>query len=306
MSERINSEDMVLPPFEVWTVAEGIAAYIRDRQAGTEERHQLSGLPPWRIARLGWAKNILWGMAARCSEEISAKALWKYLSKQAKQVRGGQTVELSASRVRCRTIQILDRYAAVLTQSRDDYRCHLWTVKDLLEDMYLDRLWWSTPGLSDLQDEVQSALLRITAQQPIRFTRILLGPERGPCDSALVAGIVNTVEAVRQTGFYREMCGKYPKMREWPSICVAYGGGGRIPVCDTSEFDLSILWEAGDRALDLEGIHPISGCYELRVSKEPDLTMADRYGWSHSPALTINRIALSLLLGFRGNLCSLW
>ena len=273
MTEGKTSENSALTAFEIWTAAEGIAAYIRDRQAGMEERQQQPGLPPWRIARLGWARNILWGMAARCSEEIAAKALWKYLSRQTKQVRGGQAVELSASEVRCRTIQNLDRYAAALTQSKDDCRCHLWTVKELLEDMYLDRLWWSTPGLSDLQDEVQSTLLRITAQQPIRFTRILLGPERGPCDSALVAGIVNTVEAVRQTGFYREMCRQYPEMREWPSICVVYGGGGRIPVRDASEFDLTILREEGDRALDLEGIHPVSGCYELRVQAEPCLAM---------------------------------
>ena len=273
MTKSKNSENMVLSPFEVWTAAEGIAAYIRDRQAGTEERHQPSGLPPWRIARLGWAKNILWEMAARCGGEISAKPLWKFLSKQTKDVGNGQAAELSTSETRCRTIQSLDKYTAVLKQSRGDCRCHLWTVKEFLEDMYLDRLWWSTPGLSDLQDEVQSTLLRITAQQPIRFTWILLGPERGPCDSALVAGIVNTAEAVRQTGFFREMCGKYPKMREWPSICVAYGGGGRIPARDASEFDLSILREAGDRALDLEGIRPISGCYELRIGAEPCLAM---------------------------------
>ena len=273
MTEGKTSENSALTAFEIWTAAEGIAAYIRDRQAGMEERQQQPGLPPWRIARLGWARNILWGMAARCSEEIAAKALWKYLSRQTKQVRGGQAVELSASEVRCRTIQNLDRYAAALTQSKDDCRCHLWTVKDLLEDMYLDRLWWSTPGLSDLQDEVQSALLRITAQQPIRFTRILLGHERGPCDSALVAGIVNTAEAVRQTEFYREMCGQYPEMREWPGICIVYGGGGRIPARDASEFDLAILQEEGDRALDLDGIHPVSGCYELRIPAEPCLAM---------------------------------
>ena len=273
MAEGRTSANTALTSFEIWTAAEGIAAYIRDRQAGMEERHQQPGLPPWRIARLGWAKNVLWGMAARSGEEIAPKALWKYLSRQTKQVRGGQAVELSASEVRCHTIQSLYRYAAVLTQSKDDCRRHLWTVKELLEDMYLDRLWWSTPGLSDLQDEVQHALLRITAQQPVRFTRILLGPERGPCDSVLVAGIVNTAEAVRQTEFYREMCRQYPEMREWPGICVVYGGGGRIPVRNASEFDLAILREEGDRALDLDGIHPVSGCYELRIQAEPCLAM---------------------------------
>ena len=273
MTEGKTSKDTALTSFEIWTAAEGLAAYIRDRQAGMEERHQRPGLPPWRIARLGWAKGILLGMAARCGEEISAKALWKYLSRQTKQVRGGQAVALSTSEMRSRTIQSLDRYAAVLTQSKDDCRRHLWTVKELLEDMYLDRLWWSTPGLSKLQDGVQHALLRITAQQPVRFTRILLGPERGPCDSALVAGIVNTAEAVRQTEFYREMCGQYPDVREWPGICVVYGGGGRIPVRNASEFDLAILREKGDRALDLDGIHPVSGCYELRIQAEPALAM---------------------------------
>jgi len=107
----------------------------------------------------------------------------------------------------------------------------------------------------------------MTAQMPIRFTRVLLGGDYGPCESDFVSGAVMDAEAVRETALYKRMTQQNPEIAEWPAICTIYVGRGLDSAhgtVDATEFDLSIMQEAGDWFLKRPGIRAVNSL-ELRV-----------------------------------------
>ena len=146
-------------------------------------------------------------------------------------------------------------------------------VSDLLEDMFIHRQWnFKENGVLTAREEAESALLRITAQMPIRFSRILLGWETGPCVSGFVSGSVTDADAVRKTALYDEATRQYPEVSNWPAVCVTYAGRNlesALGTTDATEFDLSIMNHAGDRFLNQPGIRWLGGPYELTVTSGP-------------------------------------
>ncbi len=107
----------------------------------------------------------------------------------------------------------------------------------------------------------------MTARMPIRFTRILLGGERGPCESDFVSGAVTDADAVKATALYERMCSQYPEVAEWPAICTVCVGRGldsALGTTDTSDFDLDIIRNTGDRFLKLPGVRGV-GAHELKI-----------------------------------------
>ena len=114
----------------------------------------------------------------------------------------------------------------------------------------------------------------MTAQMPIRFTRVLLGGDRGPCESSFVSGAVKDAELIRATELYGRMSRQHPEVTEWPSICTVYVGRD-LPsargAADASAFDLEIINRAGDRFLAQQGVYRVGGPYRVTVSPVPTM-----------------------------------
>ena len=116
-------------------------------------------------------------------------------------------------------------------------------------------------------------LRRMTAQQPIRFTRLLLGWERGPAGSTFLPGLVTQADEILASDFFDEMRWRHG-YDKWPALCVAYTGGGRGHyLYDADEFDVGIMNEAGDDFLKEPGIVCLGGPHEIEVICGHDMTM---------------------------------
>lgn len=124
-------------------------------------------------------------------------------------------------------------------------------------------------GLDLARDGAERALRRMTAQMPIRFTRILLGGDDGPhWASGFVPGAVTDTEALRQTPVYQEAVQKYPEVVDWPALCTVYVGCSlpfALGTVDASDFDLEIMNRAGDSFLEEPSIRWLCGPYQMIV-----------------------------------------
>lgn len=256
----------------VW---EGLAAYGVERQNGVE-RHQPEGTQPWAEKRRFWTDAILQGMARLEGAEPDPMWMERY-DRRLEQARGSFAVEPASVELQRETIQALGGYLSGLEHAGGDRRQQVAVVSELMNDMASHLPWDSGAiGLYDVWDQAEHILVRMTAQAPIRFTRILLGWETGPCESVYVSGAVDTPEEVMDTGLYAELKRKHPEVTEWPALCVVYNGGGQdspLGVRDANQFDLDIMNRTGDRFLDLPGIRWAGGPYELRLADGPSMTM---------------------------------
>jgi len=134
--------------------------------------------------------------------------------------------------------------------------------------MFIHLSWgFKENGLFRAREQVESTLLRMTARMPIRFTRILLGGDIGPCESDFVSGAVTSVDAVRNTELYDRLSRQYPEVAEWPAICTVCVGRGldsALGAMDATDFDLGIMRDAGDSFMRLPSIRPLMSI-ELKV-----------------------------------------
>ena len=252
--------------FNIPLTAERLTAYAVERQSGTE-RHQPEGTPPPAELRRFWTDAILQGMARL--EGLTPNPGWmEQFDQRLEDARGRAAVETLPLKEQVALIRDLSRYVSALEAIGDDRRRQVGAVGELLEDMTLHRGWGlAGNGLFHARQQVESTLLRMTAQMPIRFTRVLLGGERGPCESDFVSGVVADAVAVRETELYKRMTRQHPEVTEWPSICTVYVGQGLDSAAgtrDATDFDLGIMREAGDRFLKQPGIRAI-GAKQLRI-----------------------------------------
>ncbi len=259
---------------QINAIFEGLTTYAIERQNGME-RHQPPDATPWAETRRAWISGILQGMAELESIDSGPELLERF-DQRLEQAGQCFAVETASVRMQRETIRGLQNYASALERQGGDPRPRMKQVYDLLEDMVTHLSWDSRAnGLWDALDQLEQSLPRLTAQQPIRFTRILLGGEIGPGDSGFVSGVVRTAEEVMDTELYAEQTRQHPEMTEWPAICVTYNGGGRdIPIGlrDATEFDLELMRMAGTRFLDLPSVR-WCGTRELRCVPEPAETM---------------------------------
>ena len=146
--------------FNTPLVAEGLIAYAIERQNGFE-RHQQKGFPPWaERRRLGTARRGFVSVPA--SPQLQQK-----------------------------TIRNLRRFVSALEFAGGDRRRQINVVWKLLDDMSSHLPWADTGnGLNRTRDEAEYVLCRMTAQLPIRFTRVLLGGDAGR-DMPSAIGAVN-------------------------------------------------------------------------------------------------------------------
>ena len=258
--------------FNISLVAERLTAYAIERQNGLE-RHQPEGTPTWQEQRRLWTDAILQGMA-RLDGRAPVPELMAWYDQRLEDARSCAAVEPLPLSEQAALIRDLSQYTAALETAGDDRRRQIAVVGDLLRDMITHLPWGLTDnGLLHAREQTESMLLRMTAQMPIRFTRVLLGGERGPCESDFVSGTVKNAEAVRATELYGRMSRQYPEITEWPSICTVYVGRGldsALGTKDAADFDLAIIREAGDQFLKLPGIHAVGAC-QLSVPAQEDI-----------------------------------
>jgi hypothetical protein len=252
-------------------VAEGLAAYTIERRFGFD-RYRPDGAPPWDEVRTMWAKAVLGEM-----DELNGNttALLDLFNQRLKEAEGVFGVETASLQLQLDTIKDLSEYVRTLSRMTGDNRHQIFAVRELLDDIGSHLPW---AGSTDIQnkviDQANRELRRMTAQQPIRFTRLLLGGERGPAGSTFLPGLVTQTDEILATDFFDEMRWRHGDIAKWPAFCTVYSGGGRgYYLYDADEFDVGIMNEAGDNFLKEPGVSWLGGPYETEVICGPDMTM---------------------------------
>ena len=259
--------------FDIRRAAIGLTAYAIERQDGFE-RHQPEDSPSWQEQRRFWTDAILQGMA-RLDELTPDPKLMEQYDLELEQARGCYFTVPATQQMQKDTIRELRRFIAALEATDDDRRRQINVVRELLEDMSLHPHWWNGKdnGLDLARDEAERALRRMTAQLPIRFTRILLGGDAGPhWASGFVSGAVTDAESVKQTPVYQDAVREYPEITDWPALCTAYVGHGlssALGTVDASSFDLEIMNRVGDSFLKEQGVRCVGGPHQMVVPAGP-------------------------------------
>jgi hypothetical protein len=169
---------------KILKTADRLTIYAIERQAGME-RHQPEGTPSPAELRRFWTDAILQGMARL--EGLTPDPSWmERFDQRLEAAHEGAAVETLPLKEQTALIRDLSRYISSLEALGDDRRRQAGAVGELLEDMTLHRGWGlAGNGLFHARQQVESTLLRMTTQMPIRFTRVLLGRERAPVKAIL-------------------------------------------------------------------------------------------------------------------------
>ncbi|MEY8259704.1 hypothetical protein AALA80_05090 [Oscillospiraceae bacterium 50-60] len=256
--------------FNIPLVAEGLTTYAVERQNGWE-RHQPEGAPPWRDQRRLWTDAILQGMA-RLEGLTPDPGLMERYDHELEQAGGSAAAVPASLQLQRGTIRNLRNFVTALEGTGDDRRRQVNVVRELLEDMSLHPHWCNGKNNSiDLaRDEADRALVRMTAQMPIRFTHIVLGGDTGPhWASGFVSGSVTDAGAVKQSAVYQGAVRNYPEITNWAALCVVYVGRSlpsAMGTVDASDFDLEIMNRTRDRFLDERGVRCVGGPYQMTIA----------------------------------------
>ena len=161
-------------------------------------------------------------------------------------------------------IQRLRRLANwAFAQQTEDAGNILFATSDCLEDICTSLVWdVDTSGIYRARDTVENLCFRHIAQQPIAFTRILVGGDFTPGASVFEAGYNTTPEFVVGNDIFEKMCAEHPDISIWPTMCTAYRGGPqnsqtRLPNAD----ELRFMNQLGDEFLSEIGVHHVGGPY---------------------------------------------
>ena len=270
--------------YNIPVTAEGLTAYAIERQNGWE-RHRPDGALPWAELRRFWTDAILQGMA-RLEGQSPRPHQMRQFDQQLMDARGSAAIIPASPPLQQKTIRNLRNYVSALETAGGDQRQQINVMRELLEDMASHLPWAGTNNKLDLaRDEAEAALRRMTAQKPVRFTRILLGGDAGPhWASGFVSGSVTSMETVKQTAVYQDTVQKYPEVSSWPALCTVYVGADiRIPsrAVDASNFDLEIMNRAGDRFLAESGVCRLDGFYQMTILSLPESVLAAE----HNPSI---------------------
>nr|WP_325213862.1 hypothetical protein [uncultured Oscillibacter sp.] len=247
--------------FNIPRIAEGLTTYAIERQNGFE-RHQPAGAPPWAEQRRSWTDAVLQGMA-RLDDSAPDPSLMERFDRELEEARRRYFIIPATLATQRDTIHALGQFVNALDAAGGDRRRQVQAVQKLMEDMACHPHWGgANNGLGQARENAERTLQRMTARMPIRFTRVLLGGERGPCESDFVSGAVTDAGAVRATALYERLLRQFPEITEWPSICTVYVGRGldsALGTVDASSFDIAVIRGAGDRFLDLPEIRFVGG-----------------------------------------------
>lgn len=244
--------------FNLSRAADELTTYAAERQAGFEQ-HRPGNSFHLPETRNEWVRDILRGMAE--VNGVDGGELTARFNQQLEEAHGCFGVEMLPPAGRKHAVQALRQYASALDHLDGDQRGRLMRVRDLLEDM-ADYLPWDPRaiGIYPARDQVTEQLLRLTAQRPIRFTRILLGGELDPGGIEFLPGMVNDEGAVRRTQEFQRLIVEYPKREEWPALCVVCMGGGRredAGTIDADGLDMAVIRQAGETFMKRPEVRPV-------------------------------------------------
>lgn len=262
---------------EILVMADRLTVYAIERQAGME-RHQPPGSPPWMDQRRLWTDSILQGMA-RLEGLTPDPKLMEQFDQRLEAAQGCFAAECLPPKEQSVLVRNLSRYISALESAGGDHRRQIAVIGDLFEDMATHLSWDLTgSGLLRARDQAEITLQRMTAQMPIRFTRVLLGGDAGPYwESGFVSSCVSDAEAVKATAVYEKARRLHPGITEWPALCTVYVGRD-LPIAlgtlDACEFDLKIMNRMGDRFLDEPGVGCVGGPFQMMVSRGPEMSAA--------------------------------
>lgn len=256
----------------ILVMADRLTVYAIERQNGFE-RHQPPDGSPWSERRRFWTDAILQGMARL--EGLTPNPGWmKQFDRRLEAARGCSAIETLPAREQTVLIRGLSRYISALETAGGDRRRQIAVVRDLLEDMASYLPWTGAGnGLDIARDGAERALVRMTAQMPICFTRVLLGGDAGPFwESGFVSGCAVDDESVKRSSVYQNAIRKYPEITDWPALCTVYVGHGlssALGTVDASGFDLEIMNRAGDSFLKEQDIRCVGGPCQMTLPSDP-------------------------------------
>lgn len=247
---------------------DGLIHYAIERQVEFKE-HMPGGIainPELRNIR---TRKLIRGMAELYDGKDEADSLVKSFDDVLNGTKSSFGIETISQSQQHATVQGLLRYAKNLAESYDE-REKMLLVSDHFEDM-MSFLSWDAFGnrLYQARDWLDSKLVKITTQQSILFTRILLGSEHGPNMSGFVGGSVTDFTGVTKTCLYNDLSGQHPEIESWPAICTVYRAGyGTGKLTDATEVDLGIMRRYGDAFVELEGVSVCSYPVELIIKEQ--------------------------------------
>ena len=192
-----------------------------------------------------------------------------------KEAEGIPTPEPAPLQLQRDTIRGLSEYVSAQSRAAGDNRRRIFVVRELLDDMGSHLPWaGSVDTWEEAIGQANRELRHMTALQPIRFTRVLLGWEGGPMDSAFLPGLVMEADEILASDFYAEMRWRYGGYEKWPALCTVYAGGDNpFETRDADAFDVAIMNEAGDDFLKEPGIKWAGGSHEIEIHCGPEMAM---------------------------------
>lgn len=229
--------------FDTAFVVEGLTAYAIERQNG-EERSRLFDSPDWAAQRRVWINSVLQGMNALNGQAPDAKALERF-DHRLEQARNGSATIPTPPEVQQQTIHSLQEYVLALDTAGGDSRQQLFDTYELLQDVYTHRPWHSCKKeIGQVMVLADSAMKRMTAQRPIRFTYLVLSGGLPSCTGGFASGAVKDIEAVKATELYQKVTQWAPEAAGWRASSSIYVGGnanltGRV--IDADELDMRII-----------------------------------------------------------------
>ena len=176
------------------------------------------------------ATHVVLPRQEKAQNKMSRKqsSLLGLYNQRLKEAEGIFAAEPAPLKLQSDTIKGLSDYVSALGRMAGDSRHQIYAVRELLDDIGSHLPW---TGSADMQgkaiDQANRELRHMTARQPIRFTRLLLGGERGPADSTFLPGLVTQADELLATDFFDDMNCRYGSYEKWPALCTVYTGGGR-------------------------------------------------------------------------------
>lgn len=245
--------------FDIPRIAEGLTTYAIERQNGFE-RYQPAEEPPWAEQRRSWINAVLQGMAELDGEDLAPEWMKQY-DQQLREASGRYFIVPATLAAQRDTICALGRFVNALEATGQDRREQVQIVDKLMTDIYSHHPWSLCAGkLGEAFRQPSRALMRMTAQRPIRFTYVVMSGYPVSCQGDFVPGVLKDTEAVQSTELYQKMTQWHPKQTRWLVSCSVYHGGNGLSqeITDATDFDMRIIRSDEYRFLKQPGLRFVS------------------------------------------------
>lgn len=143
----------------------------------------------------------------------------------------------------------------------------LFAIQECLDDI-ASYLPWDvrTSGLYHARDIVDAICCKCLARQPIKFTRIIMGGDKGPCDSEIIADNIKAPVDLARTALFGAMCAGNPEEANWCAIYTTFAGNyGRGALRIPTPQELSFLNYLDTKLLSIEGVVPLSCGHQIEI-----------------------------------------